>query len=64
MFPRLPKTLLILGISAAFVAVQAAEPAAAGSKIRLLIFSGANDHDWKATKRSDVAVRWFGALYS
>ena len=45
MIKHITRMLIVLGIGAAISAAQAAD----AGKIRLLIFSGANNHDWKHT---------------
>jgi uncharacterized protein len=49
MTTRLTGILATLTLGFAMAAAPAAEPAAGGGKLRVLILSGANNHDWKTT---------------
>jgi len=56
MYSVLARIFIVAAAWAAVDTARAAEPAAAstktsGVKIRLLILSGANNHDWKSTTR-------------
>jgi type 1 glutamine amidotransferase len=49
MFTQIVRTLVAICLSLALSIAQAAKPAETGAKLHLLILSGANNHDWKAT---------------
>jgi uncharacterized protein len=49
MLTYITRMLIVIGIYSSVTAVQAAGPEAGADKIKLLIFSGANNHDWKTT---------------